>query len=44
MSSKGYYRLAKTEAMQIGLSKQWLKIQGLVALRDQWIKCRYPNG
>ena len=44
MSSKGYYRLARTKAMQMGLTKQWLKTQGLVSLRDRWIKCRYPNG
>lgn len=44
ISSKGYYRLAKTKATQMGLTKQWLKAQGLVSLRDQWIKCRYPNG
>jgi hypothetical protein len=44
MSSKGYYRLAKTKAMQMGLTNQWLNAQGLVSLKDQWIKCRYPNG
>jgi RNA-directed DNA polymerase len=44
VSSKGYYRLAKTKAMQMGLTNQWLKTQGLMSLKDQWIKCRYPNG
>lgn len=44
LSSKGYYRLAKTKAMQMGLSNRWLKEQGLVSLKDQWVKCRYPNG
>jgi RNA-directed DNA polymerase len=33
VSSKKYYRLAKTKAMQMGLTKQWLKAQGLVSLR-----------
>ena len=44
VSSKGYYRLAKTQAVQWGLSNQYLKAQGLVSLRDQWIASRYPNG
>ncbi len=34
VSSKGYYRLAKTKAMQMGLTNQWLKAQGLVSLKD----------
>ena len=44
LSSKGYYRLAKTKAVQIGLTNKWLKAQGLVFLKDQWIKSRYPSG
>lgn len=44
MSSKGYYRRAKTKAVQMGLSNQWLEEQGLVSLKAQWVKCRYPNG
>lgn len=43
LSSKGYYRLAKTKVMQMALSNRWLKEQGLVSLKDQWVKCRYPN-
>lgn len=44
LSSKGYYRLAKTKAVQLGLTNKWLKAQGLVFLKDQWIKSRYPSG
>ena len=44
LSSKGYYRLAKTKAMQMGLTNAWLKAQGLVSLKEQWVKFRYPNG
>ena len=44
MSSKGNYRLAKTKAVQWGLSNQYLKAQGLVSLKDLWIASRYPNG
>lgn len=41
LSSKGYYRLAKTYAVQLGLNNQWLKNQGLVSIREQWIKFHY---
>ena len=44
LSSKGYYRLAKTKAVQIGLNNDWLKAQGLVSVKEQWIKFHYPNG
>ncbi len=44
LSSKGYYCLAKTKAMQMGLINDWLKTQGLVSLKEQWVKFRYPNG
>jgi RNA-directed DNA polymerase len=44
MSSKGYYRLAKTKAVQLGINNAWLKAQGLVSLKEQWVKFRYPNG
>ena len=43
-SSKGYYRLAKTKAVQIGLNNDWLKVQGLVSVKEQWVKFHYPNG
>jgi RNA-directed DNA polymerase len=41
LSSKGYYRLAKTYAVQLGLNDQWLKDQGLISIREQWIKFHY---
>ena len=44
LSSKGYYRLAKTKAMQMRLTNDGLKTQGLVSLKEQWVKLRYPNG
>ncbi len=44
LSSKGYYRLAKTKAVQMGLSNDWLKAQGLVSVKEQWVKFHYPNG
>ena len=44
MSSKGYYRLAKTMGVQLGINNQWLENQGLVSIRQQWVKFHYPNG
>ncbi len=44
LSSKGYYRLAKTKAVQIGINNEWLKAQGLVSVKEQWVKFHYPNG
>jgi len=44
LSSKGYYRLAKTKAVQIGLNNEWLKQQGLVSVKQPWVKFHYPNG
>jgi RNA-directed DNA polymerase len=41
MSSKGYYRLAKTKAVQIALNNEWLKSQGLASVEEQWVKFHY---
>jgi len=41
LSSKGYYRLAKTKAVQIGLNNDWLTSQGLVSAQQQWSKFHY---
>ena len=41
LSSKGYYRLAKTKAIQMGLNNDWLTSQGLVSVQQQWSKFHY---
>lgn len=41
MSSKGYYRLAKTKAVQLALNNNWLILQGLVSVEEQWVKFHY---
>jgi hypothetical protein len=41
LSSKGYYRLAKTYAVQRGLNDPWFKNQGLLSIREQWLKFHY---
>lgn len=41
ISSKGYWRSAKTKGINMALNDQWLKEQGLVSLRDQWVSLHY---
>ena len=38
LSSKGYWHLARTLATQTGMTNQWLKSQGLISVRDRWMK------
>lgn len=40
-SQKGYYRLAKTMATHSGMGNSWLEKQGLVSVRDLWIRFHY---
>lgn len=41
LSSKGPYRLARTLATQSGMTNKWLAQQGLVSVRELWIKFHY---
>jgi len=41
LSSKGPYRLARTLATQSGMTNKWLENQGLVSVRERWIKFHY---
>ena len=44
VSSKSYWRMARTPAMQQALSNAWLKAQGLVNVKDLWSKAQgYAN-
>ena len=38
LSRKGYWHLAKTEAMNVGLSNAYLTKQGLSSMRTLWIR------
>ena len=37
-SNKGYYRLSRTYAVQLGLSDKYLAEIGLVSMKDLWVK------
>ena len=43
LSRKGYWRLSRTLATQTGMTNQWLKEQGLVSIKEQWVKIHYPT-
>ncbi len=42
LSRKSYWHLAKTEAINVGLSKAHLTKQGLTSIRTLWIKIHHP--
>jgi len=37
-SRKGPWHLAKTLATQVGMTNAWLHKQGLLSVRDRWMK------
>ncbi|MCJ7603665.1 MAG: hypothetical protein MUO63_19455 [Desulfobulbaceae bacterium] len=42
LSSKGPWRLARTLAIQTGMTNQWLKDQGLLSVKEQRVNIHYP--
>ncbi|VGO12344.1 Group II intron-encoded protein LtrA [Pontiella desulfatans] len=42
-SRKGYWKLSRTLATNMGLGNAWLKEQGLVSLKEQWSRMHYPD-
>lgn len=38
VSSKSYWHLSRSKATQVGMTNDWLKVQGLVSIRDLWMK------
>jgi len=42
MSRKGPWRLARTLATQTGMTNKWLKAQGLLSVKELWVKIHYP--
>ncbi len=38
ISRKSYWHLSKTLATQSGMTNRWLKDQGLLSIRDLWMK------
>jgi len=42
ISRKGPWRLSRTLATQTGMTNQWLKDQGVVSVKELWVKIHYP--
>ena len=42
LSRKSYWHLSRTMATQSGMTNEWLKAQGLISVREQWIAFHYP--
>lgn len=42
LSRKGYWRNARTLATQSGMTNKWLKEQGLISIKEQWVRIHYP--
>jgi len=43
LSRKGPWRLSRTLATQNGMTKQWLKNQGLLSVKELWVNIHYPT-
>jgi RNA-directed DNA polymerase len=42
LSRKGPWNGSRTLATQTGMTNQWLKDQGLISVKEQWVKLHYP--
>ena len=42
VSSKGPYAMSRTPITQMAMSNEWLAAQGLVSIKDQWVRFHYP--
>ena len=42
VSSKGPYAMSRTPITQKAMSNAWLAAQGLVSIKDQWVRFHYP--
>ena len=40
ISSKSYWHLSRSAATQVGMTNDWLKAQGLVSIRELWMKAQ----
>jgi hypothetical protein len=42
ISRKGPWRLSRTLATQSGMTNEWLEKQGLLSIKDLWVRIHYP--
>jgi RNA-directed DNA polymerase len=41
-SRKGYWKLSRTLATNMGMGNAWLEEQGVISLKEQWSRIHYP--
>jgi RNA-directed DNA polymerase len=42
LSRRGPWHLSRTMATQAGMTNKWLSEQGLIFVKEQWVKINYP--
>ncbi len=42
LSRKGPWHLARTQAAHMGMTKKWLTEQGLISVKERWVRIHYP--
>ena len=42
LSRRGPWHLSRTMATQTGMTNKWISEQGLISVKDQWVKIHYP--
>jgi RNA-directed DNA polymerase len=43
LSSKGPYRMSRTKVTQMAMTNAWLTQQGLVSIKEHWVRFHYPT-
>ena len=41
-SSKGPYAMSRTPITQMAMSNEWLATQGLMSIKEHWVRFHYP--
>ena len=42
LSRSGPWAMSRRLAAQIGMTNKWLQDQGLISVKEQWVKIHYP--
>jgi len=42
LSRKSHWRLSRTMATHMAMSNEWLKEEGLISIKEQWVNIHYP--
>ena len=42
LSRKSHWRLSRTKATHMAMTNEWLKEEGLISIKEQWVNIHYP--